>query len=244
MQQLKLATSVTPHDDSKTLGEEVYGRLRSDLIAGRLLPGTKLPFRQLSVRYGVGIAPLREALSRLASERLVHFEGNRGYAVAPVSLADLRDLCSLRVDLSCKALRASVELGDEHWEAEILASLHRLQRSPLPKSLQDDSAFDEWERRHDHFHHSLIASCGSPWLLHFCAVLSDQFQRYRRIIIMRMTESSDLLNSIREQHRTIAEASIARDADLAVRCLQEHFEGSVRFVISRFEDLERESGMQ
>jgi hypothetical protein len=80
MQQVKLATGATVLDESKTLGEEVYGRLRSDLIAGRLLPETKLPFRQLSVRYGVGIAPLREALSRLASERLVQFEGNRGYA--------------------------------------------------------------------------------------------------------------------------------------------------------------------
>ncbi len=45
--------------DAKTMGEGAYARLRSDLIAGRIVPGTRLPFRQLSDRYKVGIGPLR-----------------------------------------------------------------------------------------------------------------------------------------------------------------------------------------
>jgi DNA-binding GntR family transcriptional regulator len=117
-------------DAAKTLGEEAYSRLRADLIAGRLRPLQKLPFRQLSAKYGVGIGPLREALARLASERLVQFEGQRGFVVAPVSLDDLNDLCSLRVDLYCRALRASIERGDENWEAEIIVALHRLEPYP------------------------------------------------------------------------------------------------------------------
>ena len=217
-------------EEARTLGEEVYARLRNDLIAGRLHPGQKLPLRQLSVRYGIGIAPLREALSRLASERLVHFEGQRGYAVAPVSLADLHDLCALRIDLSCKALRKSIERGDENWEAEILAALHRLERSAMPESLSDETAIDEWERRHDRFHQSLISACGSPWLLHFCAMLSDQFQRYRRAIIVEISGSQQLLTSVREQHRTVAEATVARDAKRASDILARHFEGSVTIV--------------
>lgn len=216
------------------MGEEVYARLRSDLLAGRLHPGQKLPLRQLRVRYNVGIAPLREALSRLASERLVHFEGQRGYAVAPVSLDDLHDLCSLRIDLSCKALRKAIERGDENWEAEILAALHRLERSAMPESLGDDAAIDEWERRHDRFHHSLISACGSPWLLHFCRTLSDQFQRYRRAIIVEIAGSRDLLARVRRQHRMIAEAAIARNADKATDILARHFEGSVKIVADRY----------
>jgi len=235
----RLPVSVTPpaseaQDEARTMGEEVYVRLRSDLLAGRLHPGQKLPLRQLSAHYNVGIAPLREALSRLASERLVHFEGQRGYAVAPISLEDLHDLCSLRIDLSCKALRKAIERGDEDWEAEILAALHRLERSAMPESLGDDAAIDEWERRHDRFHHSLISACGSPWLLHFCQTLSDQFQRYRRVIIVEIAGSQDLLTRVRRQHRMIAEAAIARDADKATDILARHFEGSVKIVADRY----------
>lgn len=242
---LSLTTSLPgAEEEARTMGEEVYARLRADLIAGRLHPGQKLPLRQLSVRYGVGIAPLREALSRLASERLVHFEGQRGYAVAPVSLDDLHDLCSLRIDLSCKALRKAIEKGDENWEAEILAALHRLERSALPESLGDEAAIDEWERRHDRFHQSLLSACGSPWLLHFCGTLSDQFQRYRRAIIVEISGSEDLLTRVRQQHRMVAEAAIARDADKAADILAHHFEGSVKIVAERYakiaEQLENE----
>lgn len=226
-------------EDASTLGVEVYSRLRRDLIAGHLQPGERLRFRQLSAHYGVGIGPLREALSRLVSEHLVHFEGHRGYTVAPLSLEDLHDLCKLRTELSCKALRQSIELGDDEWEGEILAALHRLERGPVPSSASDRQSIDEWERRHDRFHFSLISGCNSPWLLHFCGALSDHFQRYRRAVIVEIGSSADLLKRVREQHRKVAEATIARDADLAADILAEHFQGSVEVVAKNYEAIAR-----
>lgn len=226
-------------EDANTLGVEVYSRLRRDLIAGHLQPGERLRFRQLSAHYGVGIGPLREALSRLVSEHLVHFEGHRGYTVAPLSLEDLHDLCALRTELSCKALRQSIALGDDEWEGEILASLHRLERGPVPSSAGDRQSIDEWERRHDRFHFSLISACNSPWLLHFCGALSDHFQRYRRAVIVEIGASAELLKRVREQHRQIAEAAIARDADLATDILARHFQGSVEVVAKNYEVIAR-----
>jgi DNA-binding GntR family transcriptional regulator len=218
-------------DPAKTLGEEAYSRLRADLIAGRLRPLEKLPFRQLSQKYGVGIGPLREALARLSSERLVQFEGQRGFVVAPASLDDLNDLCALRVDLYCRALRASIAQGDENWEAEIIVALHRLERAPRPTSPDDTATYDEWERRHDRFHNSLIAACGSSWLLHFCRTLSDQYQRYRRLNLIHMSETEELWSSVRSKHRPIADTVLDRNTEEAVEMITEHFENSVRRVI-------------
>ncbi len=82
---MSLQPVVTNDDDATTLGIEIYARLRRDLIAGHHKPGERLRFRQLSAAYSVGIAPLREALSRLVSDQLVRFEGHRGYTVAPLS---------------------------------------------------------------------------------------------------------------------------------------------------------------
>jgi DNA-binding GntR family transcriptional regulator len=226
-------------DESTTLGIEIYARLRRDLIAGHLKPGERLRFRQLSSIYGVGIAPLREALSRLVSDQLVRFEGHRGYTVAPLSLSDLHDLCALRTELSCNALRRAIARGDEDWEAEILAALHRLERTPVPHSVEDRKTVDEWELRHDRFHYSLIAACDSPWLLHFCGALSDHFQRYRRGVIVVTSSSQELLKRVRDQHRTIAEAAIARDAERATAVLAEHFQGSVEVVVRNYEEVSR-----
>jgi DNA-binding GntR family transcriptional regulator len=232
--------SAAGEQDATTLGAEIYARLRRDLIAGHLQPGERLRFRQLSAAYGVGIAPLREALSRLVSDQLVRFEGHRGYTVAPLSLADLHDLCALRTELSCKALRQAIERGDDHWEAEILASLHRLERSPLPHSVSERKVIDEWEQRHDRFHFSLIAACNSPWLLHFCGALSDHFQRYRRSVIVATSTSQDLLTRVRDQHRAVAEAAIDRDAKRATTILAQHFQGSVEVVARNYEAVARD----
>ncbi len=225
--------------EATTFGEEIYGRLRRDLIAGHLQPGHRLRFRQLSAAYGVGIAPLREALARLVSEELVWFEGHRGYTVAPLSLDDLHDLCTLRTELSCNALRKSIEFGDDSWEADILAALHRLERCPLPQSVRDRAVADEWERRHDRFHTSLLASCQSPRLISLCRDLSDHFQRYRRAVIVTASSSSDLLTRVREQHRRIAEAAIDRDAETATAVLTQHFQGSVEIVVMNYEKISR-----
>lgn len=221
-------------DDLRTMGEEAYVRLRADILAGRLRPEEKLPFRQLSAHYGFGIAPLREALSRLASERLVSFEGQRGFVVAPISHDELLDLCSLRIDLSCKALRLSVEKGGDDWEDEIHLAFRRLERFERPVSGEATDLFDEWERRHDRFHSSLIEACGSPWLLHFCSVLSDQFQRYRRLIIRHMAGSDATWTEIRSQHKLIADAVLARQAEEAVALLSDHLHSSVTTVSALF----------
>ena len=207
------------------------------LIGGRIAPGSRLPFRQLSAQYNVGIGPLREALVRLASEQLVEFEGQRGFVSAPLSLSDLKDLCALRIDLTCRALRDSIERGDETWEDNILVSLHRLLRSQRPASSSDAVAIDEWERRHDRYHASLVAACGSRWLLHFCAVLSDQFQRYRRVIVASMSESDHLFEDVRKQHSLMAEAALDRRAEDAVILLKAHFEASLQSVLGQVSTL-------
>ncbi|MGH2397199.1 MAG: GntR family transcriptional regulator, partial [bacterium] len=75
---------------SKT--DAAYRTLRREILAAHLAPGTALKFDALGAAYGLGRTPLREALSRLEAEHLVTASRNRGFAVAPVSRAELEDL--------------------------------------------------------------------------------------------------------------------------------------------------------
>ncbi|MEP9375889.1 FCD domain-containing protein [Aquabacter sp. CN5-332] len=219
---------------SKTLGEAAYRLLRRDILSGRLPPGYRLQFRPLVQHYDLGIAPLREALSKLASERLVSFEGQRGFAVAPVSREELHEVCTLWAELSAVALRMSIERGDEAWAAHVQSSAEQLSAATLPASPDDFEAIEWWERLHSQFHRSLTSGCGAPWREHFCSVLCDQFERYRRTILLRMAMSAETAATVDREHREIAEATMRRDSAEAVRLLTAHFEGKLAYLDSLY----------
>lgn len=222
----------TSFSDLKTQGEVAYWVLRQDILSGRLAPETKLLFRELRDRYQLGLPALREALAKLASERLVDFAPLRGYRVARLSMEELDDICTLRTELSVQGLADAIVNGDADWEADIVASLHRLVRTPVPDT-EDFHAIEIWEKRHEAFHQTLIAACGSPWRLHLCAMLSLQFERYRRLILARMSESPVIAHAVEDDHRAIAAATVARAQKEATELLRAHLRQGVKFLAER-----------
>ena len=92
----------------QTLAASALSRLRSDIIACRLMPNERLRFEALRERYGMGVSPLREALMRLEAEGLVQLEQNKGFRVSEVSHENLVDLMQTRIEIEidCAALVA------------------------------------------------------------------------------------------------------------------------------------------
>jgi Bacterial regulatory proteins, gntR family len=93
-------------------------------------PRRWLRLTELRETYGFGWSPLREALFLLTAENLVVAEGQRGFRVAPIPRADFDDVLTLRNKLEDEALRVSIALGDDAWEAAIVAALHRIRKLP------------------------------------------------------------------------------------------------------------------
>lgn len=205
-------------DEPKTLVEGAYLRLRRDIIEGRHAPGSKLRVEHLKDEYQVGAGTLREALALLVSDALVIAQGQRGFTVTPISVADMEDITQTRVLLECEALRQSIRHGDDAWEGELASAFHRLTRAE--EKLKDDvsATVNEWEERNRTFHETLIAACPSRWTRQFLAVLYQQAERYRRISVMRRPIPRD----VHEEHEAIFNAAMARDAKLATRLLGGH----------------------
>ena len=65
-----------------TLADKAETLLQEDIVFGRLPPGERLALPALERRVGIGLTPLREALSRLVNRGLVTVEGNKGFRVA------------------------------------------------------------------------------------------------------------------------------------------------------------------
>lgn len=221
------ATELVP----RTVADAVHARLRADLMAGRYGSGEALRLEPLMARYGCGISPLREALNRLAAERLVRAVGQRGFQAAPVSLAEMWDVMRLRRKLEGEALAAAIDAGDARWESEILAAFHRLAKASPPG--RDRADPDSWERSHREFHCALIAACASEWLLHFIGILYGHTERYRRIRFER-TLPTKLVRDVEAEHRALMDAVLARDKRRAVRHLTEHLDKTANFIAREF----------
>lgn len=212
-------------EQSSTLAAEVFARLRADIVSSRLPPGAKLRLEDLRKTYGVGFSPLREALSRLAENRLVVAIGQRGFRVPEVSAEEIVDVAMVRKEVEGFALRLAIRYGDDLWEARLTAASEKfalLQRSGK------NVAEDVWESRHRDFHAALIAACQSPCLLHLHGLLTDQFDRYRRL-----SAKSRLPNAPRWLiHKGIMQAAIARNADKAVKLLEDHITEATRLIVA------------
>lgn len=210
----------------KTRSGEVFERLRSDIISGRLRPGTKLVSEQVKAVYGVGSSPLREALSHLAAAGLVRAEDQKGVRVVEVSLGELIDVVRLRLRLEIQAIQDSIEHGGVDWEVEVISSFHRLQHLVARAGQgqgegdypEDRKYATEWETSHRAFHFAIMGGCCSPWLLHFCDRLYDQTERYRRIFVKYEKIPADLLS----EHKNLMDMALARDADGVCNAMRRH----------------------
>lgn len=202
-----------------SLTETLRERLRQDIILGDLAPGSKLKLEALSRRYEVSVNTLRETLSRLSADGLVVAEEQKGFAVLPVSAQDLREITEMRQLLECQALRLSLARADLDWEARVIAAYHKLQKSEALVEDEPETYGADWERYNREFHDALISNCGSRWLLLYRRSMYDHSLRYRMLSLK--TKPFPRSQSAKE-HRLIADAALARDADRCVDLLAAH----------------------
>lgn len=223
-----IATAADDVDSTpSTLASSVYTRLRGDILRGAIAPGHKLRIEFVSERYAAGNSPVREALNRLSSDGLVQRRDQRGFYVAPASAEDLVELTRTRCWLEETGLRESMRLHTPEWEEGVLLALHRLSRIPRSTTPKEYSENPEWERLHRAFHRSLIAGCGSRWLLAFCDQLADQAYRYRQLAVQHVYPK----RKEKDEHAAIAQAVFNRDADTAVALLTEHYRLTANIIL-------------
>lgn len=214
----RAATSTS--SKSRNLTTQAYDSLRRDILSGRLVPGQPLRVNALASERNVSLSVIREALVRLSGQGLVTFSPNQGFRVVPLSIEDLDDLTSLRVELEDMALTRSIQNGTLEWEAEIISSHHVLASTGM---FESDSHLvrDEWATAHARFHTALIAACGSPRLLSVISNLTAASDIYRQWAVEPGLRGG---RDVVAEHRHLMELTTARRAPEATAALRAHIE--------------------
>lgn len=110
-------------EESGSLSEQAYQRIRAEILFYQLAPGTRLPEASLTERFGLRLAAVRSALVRLGQEGLIEKTDERTARVAPLTLTDVRDVYGLRLMLEPRAAALAAEAGVSPADLQRLHSL-------------------------------------------------------------------------------------------------------------------------
>lgn len=213
-------------DTDLTLAERAALRLQRDILGGALAPGDRLGIVELARQYGMGTTPVREGLSRLLSQGLIVATGRRGFRVSDISRTDLADLTALRAVIEIEGARLSFEHGDDTWESDIIATLHRMRNYIRRAGIATLEGNPEYDALHKAFHIALIAGCKSPRLLDTASMLYDQAYRYRRLMMRKLVDPDALIL----HHEQLADVALERDLPRSEVLIRAHLETTLRYV--------------
>lgn len=187
------------------------------IVSLELPPGSTINESELQEELGLSRTPIREALQRLALEKLVHIVPRRGIFVTDIHITDLHRLFEIRLNLEPLAVRlACRRAGKDTWK-RLQAQLNSL---PPPGEASNEDLIQLDER----FHSSLYAATDNEFLED---ILRTLYTLSLRLWYYFLEEIGDVNHAVRE-HETLLAALIAGDEDRAALCMSQHVEAFQR----------------
>ena len=194
-----------------------YDEIRSLIVDGSLVPGSRLAQGELADRLGISRGSVREALRRLAGDGLVDFEVNRGFFVAEPGLDDVRQRLEARLALEPEIARIAAGRRSES-DLELMRETIAAEASARTSDDVHDAS------RAFHF-----AVAGATRNQAFTKLLEALWiaDVGRRLLAQRRRAAKWQDHDV-EEHRGILEAFEAGDGDLAASLMRAHVESAFR----------------
>lgn len=204
----------------RTLHDELLDRLRQLIVDGDLVPGEKIPEKDLCQRFGVSRTPLREAVKVLAREGLVKLTPNRGATIADLSLADLEEtfpvmgaLEALSGEMACANIteRELAEIRELH--TQMLAHYEARELKPYFKTNQT-------------IHERILAASRNRTLTNLYRSLEGRLRQARYVANMSEKRWAQAV----DEHERMLAALEARNGKELAAILKAHLENKFQTV--------------
>jgi DNA-binding GntR family transcriptional regulator len=192
----------------------VYEDLLIAIIRLRLKPGARIDKLEVCGRLGVSRQPLAEAVARLADERLIVVEPQKGTFVARIRLTDVVEAAFLRRALETATV-AAIARDIDDIALEQLERIHRHQT--LAAKTSDTEEFYALDLR---FHGALFDRMAMPRVAEVIGSSRAQLERARRLLLPTPGRTQ---NTLREHHAIVA-ALRSRDPVAAAGAMGDHLD--------------------
>lgn len=205
-----------------SLHDEAVSRIREMIIEGDLVPGTKIPERQLCETFGISRTPLREALKVLASEGLVVLLPNRGAQVARLTRKDIQDMFGVMGALEGLAGELACQKITDAEIAEVRALHYEMLAHYARRELQPYFTMNQA------IHEAIIRAADNPILSTMYSSLAGRIRRARYMANM----SDERWAAAVAEHEEILDAVVRRDGAALGRILRDHLLHKFKVVVS------------
>jgi DNA-binding GntR family transcriptional regulator len=191
----------------QSLADKAYQEIRRLIVSLELAPGAVIDERELIERLEIGRTPVREALRRLAHERLVEVYPRRGMFVTGVDVRELARLSEVRELLEPEAARLAAERATDVDRVELGALLVEL-----------DAGRSELIDLDERIHRAVYRAAHNDLLE---ATLEQYYVLALRIWSIALDRAHELEEAVAE-HRALLEAIQAGDGDRAADTMRAH----------------------
>jgi DNA-binding GntR family transcriptional regulator len=203
------------------LADRVYEALKEQILDQTIAPGSRINIDQVVTSFGVSSTPIREALARLNSERLVAFTPYIGYSAASIHDDDwFHDMIDFRVMLEGNA----AAIGAPRRDAAILRRLEEsfagMSEAGLGQHYRKYARFNLADAA---FHQAMVASAANDIFIQVYADLQPHVH-YARLYLHRDEQKE--VGSVTAEHRVILEAFREGDGAAARAGVVAHLEAA------------------
>jgi DNA-binding GntR family transcriptional regulator len=204
-------------EQAVTSSDKTFYRMRKEIVDGQIPSGTKLSETELSTRYEVSRAVVREAINRLEACHLVERKANVGARVVTLSEAGLEELYQVRESLEGMAARlAAIHMTDE--EIQGLSALFGAHFNEV----KDGESYYQ-EAGDVDFHYRIILGSKNNHLIN---MLINGMYHLIRMYRVQLGMAGPRVTTAFDEHKHIVRAISNRDPELAEMLMRRHIQYS------------------
>ncbi|MBT6599757.1 MAG: GntR family transcriptional regulator [Bacteroidetes Order II. Incertae sedis bacterium] len=157
---------------SSSLSDQAYDAIERMIVTLELPPGNVFSEGDLSTRVGIGRTPLREALQRLAADRLVIALPRRGMMVTQINDSEYLSLLDTREVVDRLIAEQAAKRASPEEREKLRASSNRMKGAAL---IRDQNAFMRADRDCDDI---MERACGNPYAYQAASSLHAHCRRF------------------------------------------------------------------
>ncbi|QJR80091.1 GntR family transcriptional regulator [Alteromonas pelagimontana] len=200
-------------ENAVTSADKTFFKLRNDIVEGFIPAGTKLSETELSTKYAVSRAVIREAISRLMACHIVERRANVGARVVSLTPEGLVELYQVRESLEGMAAR----LAAKNMTDKEIADLQNLLAVHFDEVKTGESYYQE--AGDVDFHYRIILGSKNSQLI---AVLFDGLYHLIRMYRVQLGMAGPRVTTAFDEHKNIVQAIANRDGELAEMLMRRH----------------------
>ncbi len=211
-----------------TTADKTFLSIRNDIVEGVITAGSKLSETELSTRYSVSRAVIREAINRLEANHLIERKANVGAKVVTLSPEGLSELYQIRESLEGMAAR----LAARNMTDEEIVSLNELLKSHFDKVKTGERYYQEAGDLD--FHYRIIIGSKNKQLI---SLLSNGIYHLVRMYRVQLGMAGPRVTTAYDEHKHIIQAISHRDEELAEILMRRHIDYSRQNIAKKLSNL-------